>query len=71
MIAAAEKEASLFACPGSQLYDLYTAAGKRASAKTHQIKRVVIPAFSIFVECGHLQHPGAGWEGSPCLRYRA
>lgn len=59
LIAVDAEEASFFACPGSQIYVLYSALKKRAFAKTLQIKRVIIMAVSIFGEHGRLQHVGA------------
>lgn len=70
-IATAGKEASLFLRPDFQLYVLYTAAKKRAMSKIFQMECVSIPAFSIFVANGDLQHVRAGWKESPHLHSHA
>lgn len=46
-------------------------SGKRTLAKTFQIERVIISAFSVFVVKGHLQHAGAGCKVWSCLCYHA
>lgn len=35
------------------------------------MERAIIPVFYVFVGHGIQQHAGAGWEGSPRLRYDA
>lgn len=58
-ISTAEKKA-FFRCPGSQFILFYNAAGNRVLAMTFKIERVEIPAFSVFVDHGHLKHAGPG-----------
>lgn len=65
MIATAEEKESRFACPGFQLYFVYTAADKRALAKTFQIVRVSISAFLVNVGHSHKHHWGSDGKRSP------
>lgn len=65
VVATAEEGASLFACPGSQLYVFYIAAEKCALTNMLQMERVIIPAFFVIVGHGDLRHAGAGWEEIP------
>lgn len=69
MIATAEDGVSLFVYPGFQIYFFYAAAEKRALAKMLQMECITILAISIFVGYCRLQHAGAKWEESVCLRY--
>lgn len=71
MLTAAEEEMSLFLCQGFQLHVFYSAVEKCGLATTLETERFAIPAFSVFVEHSHMQHSGAGWDGSSCLRCHA
>lgn len=69
MNAFAEEQASLFVCPGSQLYLFYSVSGKHGLQITFQMVCVTISAFSIIAGRGNLQHAKARREGTPRLRY--
>lgn len=67
MVAAAEKKASVFTCPDSQMYGFYNATKKKELAKTLQMEPVIILTFGVFDWHRYLQHAGEEWEGSLCL----
>lgn len=69
MIATAGKQASVFACPGCQLYVSYSASEKCAFGKALEMERVIIPALYLFVGHRNLQHVEAECEKSFCLCY--
>ena len=61
--------ASLWVCPGSQTFISYSEEERHQLGDVLKYEEISIPANSIFIGHGHLQHAGAGWKGSHCLRY--
>lgn len=69
VIVTASMQSSLYVCPGSHLYVRYPPASKNKLKNVLVMTEIVIPAFSVFVGHGQIQHAGAEWKGFSSLRY--
>ena len=63
------KAATLHVCPGSHLFVFYEKKELQKLARVLKLETIEIPPYSIFIGHGWIQHSGAGWNGSHCLRY--
>ena len=68
-ITTASEPISLWIAPGSQKYVHLSDIEKERIAMCLEMELITIPPQSIFVGHGYVQHAGAGWNGSGCLRY--
>lgn len=69
MIATGSESTPLLLCPASHTYVFYPQKLCEALVRSLRMQKIDIPAWSIFVGHGHLQHAGGAYNGSPSLRY--
>lgn len=68
-IATGSGPCTLWVAGGSHLYVDYDDEAKRIMADVLEMGLIKIPAHSVFIGHGYLQHAGTAWSGSPCIRY--
>lgn len=68
-MASFSEPASIFLCAGSHTYVTYLPATRKLLARSLRLESVTIPAWSIFVDHGILQHAGSGLQGRSRLCY--
>lgn len=68
-ITTSQEQTSLFVCPSSHQYVWYDEEDRISLARMLKMTEITIPARSIFIGHGLLQHAGCGWLGFQALRY--
>lgn len=69
MITTSSEPVPLLVCPASHSYVHYPPSHHATLVAALKLETLTIPKDSVFVGHGHLQHAGAGFNGSACLRY--
>lgn len=68
-LATGEVSAHLYVAPGSHVYVGYSDARKELLRKAFEMEEIQIPASSVFIVHGFVQHGESVWRGSHCFRY--
>jgi len=69
IIVTGPEDGSLMVCPGSHKFVHYTEDEKLALGDVLKYERITIPANSVFIGHGYLQHAGDEYNGSHRMRY--